>query len=95
MAPSNNETPKSPQPGRTELIATLAGSGDNWIKLITIVLIALSGGGNFFATREASRLNEHEVNRALREIHDVHGVMDEALSRQKHLEQILEEIRKK
>ena len=81
--------------GMAELLSSIGASGDNWLKLITIVLIALTGGGNFLATKSASQFNASEIERATGEVHDIHLVLNSSLERQKRLEQMLTEIRTK
>jgi len=56
----NPEPPasKPPQPnGTTQLLATLAQSGDKWIQFGILCLVGLSGLGNFFATQTAQLQN--------------------------------------
>jgi hypothetical protein len=76
---------------KKDLLATLLSDPDRLIKLATIALILISGGGNLFATKGVEHTNTEEWNRAIREIHDLHSAFSGALERQK---QILESNKK-
>jgi hypothetical protein len=76
---------------KKDLLATLLSDPDRLIKLATIALILISGGGNLFATKSVEHTNTEEWNRAIREIHDLHSALSGALERQK---QILESNKK-
>ena len=43
----------------------------------TLILILVTGGGNWFATTQNSQQRGYELERALSEIHDIPGLMDE------------------
>src|ERR1700746_1867710 len=68
------EQPESPSPtsppqnGKLALLQTLASSGDNWVKLGTLALVALSGIGNFLTTKDQGHRNRHEVEAQTHEI---------------------------
>lgn len=64
MADSNNNS------GKSEILKTLASSGDNWVKIGTLILVALSGGGNLFATKQAEGQNQQEMQRVLHQIQE-------------------------
>ena len=53
------------QNGFTRLLSTLAGSSNARVQLATVALVALSGAGNWLATRDsaARSLAELEINR--------------------------------
>ena len=45
----------------TQLLTTLASSGDNWVKLGTLVLVGLAGLGNLVTTWNSSNRNREEI----------------------------------
>lgn len=47
--------------GLTSVLTTLASSGDNWVKLGTLGLVALSGFSNWVATWNSSDRNKQEI----------------------------------
>jgi predicted RNase H-like nuclease (RuvC/YqgF family) len=46
----------------------LSSGGDTTVKLVTLALVVVSGGGNFFATKEGSRETERELENAVSRI---------------------------
>lgn len=84
-----------PKNGVISLLSTLAASGDNWVKGGIMALIAISGTGNFITTKQAARSTDHEVNQAVREIHDLHDQLSEMVQRQKEMRDMLEKLSKK
>lgn len=70
-----------PNGGFGALIQMASRSGDKWIQLAIIILVALSGGGNWFATSQ----NGTGVNRAIAEIHNMHLDWDAGVARQKEI----------
>jgi hypothetical protein len=89
------EQPPDPKNGMVSLLSTLAASGDNWVKLGIMAMIAISGGGNFLTTKQAARSTDHEVNQAIREIHDLHDQLNGMVQRQKEMHDMLEKLSKK
>jgi hypothetical protein len=60
--PQQQQAPAPSQPdGMTQLLTTLASSGDNWVKLGTLVLVGLAGLGNWVATWNSSNRNREEI----------------------------------
>lgn len=51
---TSEESP-SPKNGKIGLLTTIAGSGDNMVKLATLGLVLLSGVGNFLKTGQATQ----------------------------------------
>jgi phage-related tail protein len=91
MAP---ESPK--ENGKMALLTTLASSGDSWVKLGIMLMVGISGLGNFVATTKTSddqrNLTKQEAQEVKNEIHDIyrkvddlHGALDEFESRQKKM----------
>jgi hypothetical protein len=89
------EQAPDPKNGMVSLLSTLAASGDNWVKLGIMAMIAISGGGNFLTTKQAARSTDHEVNQAIREIHDLHDQLNGMVQRQKEMHDMLEKLSKK
>lgn len=89
----DDEKPKNGN-GKMAVLQTLASSGDNWIKFGTLALIALSGGGNWFATTKSSDYNHDEIRRATQEIHALYHAIDTSLDRQKRIEDTVYDIKR-
>jgi hypothetical protein len=62
-----------PSAGTVALLTTVAQSGDNWVKLATLALIALSGIGNWFATKSDGHATREDVSRVIHEVHEIYG----------------------
>jgi hypothetical protein len=80
-------TPK-PEPPKEEakgLLASLAAGGDNTVKIAIIALILITGGTNFFATRQSSDTSSAELTTAIKEIHDLHDQLQGSIDRQKEI----------
>jgi hypothetical protein len=88
-----------PESGNSKInaVANILSSGntDTWVKLGTLVLVALSGGGNFFATKQAERVTAGDAEKAVREIHDLHDQLNGMVQRQKEMHDMLEKLSKK
>lgn len=70
------------EPRKNGLAALLSGYNGN--KLIALLVILL-GGGNLVGTETARNANEEELQLAIKEIHELHHALDDALSRQKEM----------
>lgn len=88
----------STEPGsggsKVNAVANILSSGntDTWVKLGTLALVALSGGGNFFATKQAERVTADDAEKAVKEIHEVYVQLDASIARQKAMEETLRRI---
>jgi hypothetical protein len=66
-----------------------SSSTDNVSKMLstlnwpTVVLIALTGGGNFLLTNQKNNVNKEELEKAIRQIRDLHDAIDQTDKRQK------------
>lgn len=49
----------------------------------TVILILITGGGNFLATQQNSSQRQYQVDRAIEQIRDLHGALDETQKRQR------------
>ena len=71
------------QNGTTQLLMTLASSGDNWVKLGTLGLVALSGVGNWVTTNQNAQETRHRVDdvraQAAAEIHELYFIVRNAV----------------
>jgi hypothetical protein len=70
----------------------LSNGGDATVKLVTLALVIVSGGGNLWATRDSAQLNHREVERAIAEMHDLHRQLSDQVQRSKHIEDMLEKL---
>jgi hypothetical protein len=86
------EPAKKPGNGTAALLESVASGGDRWVKIATLALVALSGGGNFLATTKTADFNAGEIDRGLKEIHDLHDVLMSSLDRQKDMYQLIRDI---
>lgn len=53
------------------------------LNMPTLIVILLSGGGNWFATKQTSDESRHETDRAITEIHELHKALIDFENRQK------------
>ena len=83
-----------PKNGVVSLLSTLAASGDNWVKLGIMAMIAISGGGNFIQTKESAKSTDREIGQAIREVHELHDHIKESIQRQKEIREMLEKLTK-
>jgi phage-related tail protein len=90
------EPQASKENGKMALLTTLASSGDNWVKLGIMVMVSISGLGNWVATTRTSddqrNLTKQEANEVKSEIHDIyrkvddlHGALDDFENRQQKM----------
>jgi hypothetical protein len=76
-----NEVSKPKDNGKIALLTQLASSGDNWVKLGIMVMIGLSGFGNWLATWHSSDSNRAEIVQGqeriraevIRQVQDIHN----------------------
>lgn len=59
--------------GRNKILEALATTGDSWVKLATLFLVAISGLFNFIATEKSGVDSRQQLER---EIHEVHSALD-------------------
>jgi cellobiose-specific phosphotransferase system component IIA len=83
------------EPKKNGLLRTIFAGGDTSVKLLTMALIVISGGGNFFATNNLSREEREDRDRAIREIHAVHDAIESALRRQKEMADTVDQLNRK
>jgi hypothetical protein len=86
-----NGQQKTPN-GWGAVLAGIFGGGDQSIKLITLALVAVSGGGNFFATREVGRISDQEAQRAIHQLNDLDRRLDDTTERQKQMFELLKKM---
>jgi hypothetical protein len=84
-----------PKKNSAALLQTIFSSGDTVIKLLTMALIVISGGGNFLATKSLTDREKANVKHALERIYDVQESVQAMDRRQRAMEQTLEEINQK
>jgi hypothetical protein len=59
-------------PKKNGLLQTIFASGDTTIKLLTMALIVISGGGNFISTQQNGQANRKEVDQVVTEVHQLY-----------------------
>lgn len=78
---------QSPPPKNgVNALLTMASTGDNWVKLATIGLVAFSGAGNWFATKQDGAQSREQIeqkieqvrSQAASEIHEVYVKLKES-----------------
>lgn len=62
----------------------------NWA---TVVLVIVTGGGNWLQTKASSDFNEAEIRRATQEIHDLYPRLQEAIDRQKRIQESIDRLK--
>jgi hypothetical protein len=71
-----DEVSKPKDNGKIALLTQLASSGDNWVKLGIMILVGVSGIGNFINTSQTgeavSRLSKEEAEQIQKEIHTIY-----------------------
>ena len=78
---------------KTSFLTSLLGSGgDSTVKLVTLAAVILTGGGNFFATKEQGRISDAEAQRAVRQLDDLHERLDSTMQRQKEMYEIVKTL---
>jgi hypothetical protein len=85
------------QDPKNGLLQTLASSGDRVIQLGILALVMVSGGGNFWKASTASdlaQLNHAEIHRAIDEIHRIDSLFDDAMKRQKEINDSVKDVLK-
>ena len=74
-----DEEPPAKNGNHTKAVAKLL----NQLNLPTLALILLTGGGNWFATKETGNEQREELGRAIRQIEDLHAALAQTEARQK------------
>jgi hypothetical protein len=86
MSQSNPGNPE-PRNGVLTLLSSLASSGDKMIQLGILILVGLSGLGNWLATNNNANETRTQVNvareQAFRDLRDLHNALDDFEQRQK------------
>jgi hypothetical protein len=88
--------PAKPPNGMGQLLSTLAQSGDKWIQFSVLVLVGISGLGNWVATQNTSqqqlqgqqRIRDEviqQIGQNYRWTKDLHDQIDEFEGRQKQI----------
>jgi ABC-type phosphate transport system auxiliary subunit len=87
-----NEEPKNAGNGSKALAGLL-----NQLNVPTLIAVMLMGGGNLFQGIQSSATNHEELERAIREVHQLYEKLDDTDSRQlqalKNQEEILSILR--
>jgi hypothetical protein len=81
--------------GKKDVLATLLSDPDKTIRLLTLVGVIVAGGGNLFATKKAEQVSRSEAEQAIREIHEMHHALDNALDRQKEMLEYIRDQKRK
>jgi hypothetical protein len=75
-------------------------NGNPWLGLLgkldptTAILVAVMGGGNLLATFNGNDTSKRELDRAIREVHEIHDVIDSTVARQKEMVDILRSLKR-
>jgi cell division protein FtsB len=87
-----NDGGVGPGDAKTNLLSQLLGSGDQSIKLITLAMVIVSGGSNFWATKDAARVTDKEAQRAVDQLNDLHSQLDATTQRQKEMYEMIKKL---
>jgi hypothetical protein len=82
-------------PKKNGLLKNILENSDSTIKLVTLALVIVSGGGNLLATKSLTDREKENVKRALTRIYDLHDQLDAMERRQQGIENTVEEINRK
>jgi cellobiose-specific phosphotransferase system component IIA len=78
----------SEEPKKNGLLQTIFAGGDTSVKILTMALIVISGGGNMFVTKNLTDREKANVKHALEQIYDVQKQL-------KEIHDILDDINRK
>jgi peptidoglycan hydrolase CwlO-like protein len=67
-------------PKKNGLLQTIFAGGDTSVKLLTMALIVISGGGNLIATKSLTDREKANVKHALEQIYDVQNQLKQILN---------------
>lgn len=79
------------------LLQILAGSGDRLLQLGIFLVVVVSGGGNFIKTSNVAHtteVNHADIQKAIDEIHRIDSIIDEAMTRQKAINESVDQVLK-
>jgi hypothetical protein len=65
------------EPKKNGLLQTIFAGGDTSVKILTMALIVISGGGNMFVTKSLTDREKANVKHALEQIYDVQNQLKE------------------
>jgi hypothetical protein len=78
---------------KTSFLSMLLGNGaDSTVKLITLAAVVVTGGGNFWATKDAARITDKEAQRAVDQINRLEQHLDSTIQRQKDIYDMLKKL---
>ena len=77
---------------RNNFLTNLLSNGDSTVKLVTLVAVLISGGGNFFATKQAERITDKDAQRAVDQINDLSRHLDTTIDRQREMYDMLKKL---
>jgi hypothetical protein len=83
---------KSNGNAKTNLLGQLLGGGDQTVKLITLAAVVITGGGNFWATKDAARVTDKEAQRAVDQLNDLHSELNATTERQKEIYEMVKKL---
>lgn len=67
----------------------------NQLNLPTLMAILVATGGNWWETKVGNDLNVREIERAIEEVHQLYPKLNEAIDRQRQIQQQINEINQK
>jgi hypothetical protein len=80
------------EPKKHGLLQTIFADSDTTVKLMTMMLVVVSGGTNLFATKSLSEREKANVKHALSQIYDLQIKLDRMEQRQRGMEQTLNDL---
>jgi hypothetical protein len=88
------DNPSEPPSNKTNAIASIltSGNADTWVKLGTLALVVVSGGGNLMATKQAERITDEEAKKAVKEIHELYLKLDTMVDRQREMSETIHRV---
>jgi hypothetical protein len=82
----------SSPPGNISGAVTKLLAGDNGQKLI-MALVILAGGGNLLNTSSNNKVDQSEIESAIKEVHELHDALDPIIKRQQEMFDDLNDIK--
>jgi hypothetical protein len=77
---------------KNNFLTSLLSNGDSTVKLVTLAAVVVTGGGNFWATKDAARITDKEAQRAVDQINRLEQHLDSTIERQKDMYDMLKKL---
>jgi hypothetical protein len=89
MAAKDQSNGEPERANNGSLLLSLLNSPDRLTRSLAIVLIIVTGIGNWFSTETNGHQNREEIRRALKEINEIYSELDDSIRREKEILDLL------